>query len=183
MKFTRTLLTAAAAAAFVLPAAAQNTQDPAPPTQQAEQPAATQTAQPQPDTAAPAQQPAEQAAPAQNSSPPRAAAADLAVGAQVLGPNGQPVGTIAQADATGAVVSTGSAQGRLNLDAFFKDDRGLLIGYTRAQFEAAVTGQGGPETDEDDPPATEQPAATQEPAAAEQPAAAEEPAPAADPER
>lgn len=159
MKLTRALLAAAATAAFALPASAQvmtgNQPATTPPVAQPADPAmqapAMQPATQPPvaaDSAQPAHQPTTQTAPAAApalATPPAAVAADLVVGARVLDGQGQPVGTIETADATGAVVTTGNARGRLNLDAFFKDDRGLLIGYTRTQFEALVTGMGGPE--------------------------------------
>jgi hypothetical protein len=109
------LLLAASAAAFAIPAAAQPAQQP---------------------EAKPAQ---EQARPA------RAAAADLVAGAQVIGEDGQPVGRIESRDDGGAVVTTGRARARLNLDAFYKDHRGLLIGYSRSEFETLAGGRGGPE--------------------------------------
>ena len=85
-----------------------------------------------------AQNPAQPTAQAQPAAPVPAAAADLVVGAQVLGSDGQVVGTIEEADAGGAVLNTGTVRGRLALDAFYKDQRGLLIGYSRAELEAAA---------------------------------------------
>ncbi len=149
MKLTRTLLAAVAVSAFAVPAAAQ---DPATSTA----PATQSPVQPGP-AADPAQQPTMQTAPAAPAqaavavSPPApAAAADLVVGAQVIDQQGQPVGTIETADAAGAVVSTGNARGRLNLDAFYKNERGLIIGYSRTEFEALVSGLGGPEAPDAD---------------------------------
>lgn len=124
----RILMAVSAAAAFALPAAAQTQPAPA--------------AQPAPAQAQPAAQVP-------------ATAADLRVGAQVVGPDGHPVGTIAEADATGAVIRSPSAtQGRLNLDAFVKRGSTLVIGYTSTQFEAlaGAAAQGGP--DETEEPAT-----------------------------
>lgn len=196
MKLIRTLYVAAAVSAFAVPAAAQDmTQDPAatppvaqpttPPTEQpvttqppeAQAPAApaaaTSPVQPGP-AATPAEQPTAQTAPAAAAAaapvtaPTAAVAADLTVGAQVFDQQGQAVGTIETADAAGAVVSTGNARGRLNLDAFYKNERGLLIGYSRAQFEGLVTGMGGPEASDD---------------SAHTPAQAEQPAPATAPEQ
>lgn len=88
-----------------------------------------------PAAAQDAGQPASQAQPA---APVPAAAADLVVGAQVIGSDGEVVGTIEEADANGAVVNTGTVRGRLALDGFYKDQRGLLIGYSRAELEAAA---------------------------------------------
>ena len=84
------------------------------------------------------EQQAQPAAQAQPGAPAQATAADLTVGAQVIGSDGQVVGTIEEADATGAVLNTGTVRGRLALDAFYKDQRGLLIGYSRAELEAAA---------------------------------------------
>jgi hypothetical protein len=138
MPFVRMLLAAGAAAAFALPAAAQDANpDPVPPSQQAQQNAAPAAAGPVPATPA-----------------------DLRVGAQVLGPDGQPVGTIAEADGSGAVVRSAAGQGRLALDAFFKGERGIVIGYSRAEFDSLVgggTGRGGPEEPEPAAPATATP--------------------------
>ena len=196
MKLTRTLVAAVAVSAFAVPAAAQDPVAPtapattppvapatAPPAEQPmipANPAATQApAQPGP-AVEPAQQPMTQSAPAAPaqpaataSAPTPAVSADLVVGAQVMDQNGQPVGTIQEADAAGAVVNTGTALGRLNLDAFYKNERGLMIGYSRAQFEGLVSGLGGPET----PDAEETPAPAAEPAPAAQPEAAAPEAP------
>jgi hypothetical protein len=90
-----------------------------------------------------------EAAPADRAGPPRATAADLRVGAQVFGGDGKQVGTVEATDEGGAVVTTGSARARLNLDAFYKSDKGLLIGYSRGEFEAMAGGTGGPEAAEE----------------------------------
>ena len=70
--------------------------------------------------------------------PTEASQADLVAGAEVRGPDGNVVGTIEEPDGEGAVVSTGSARARLPLNNFRKTQRGLIIGVTRAQFEATV---------------------------------------------
>ena len=193
MKLTRTLLAAAAVSAFAVPAAAQ---DPVAPTAPATTPPVAPTTAPpaerpmipaNPAAAQPgvtpeaAQHPTTQTAPAAPAQPATAAvtptpaaAADLVVGAQVMDQNGQPVGTILEADATGAVVDTGNARGRMNLDAFYKNERGLMIGYSRAQFEGLVSGLGGPETPDAEETATP---TTPEPAPAAQPEAAAPEAP------
>jgi glucose/arabinose dehydrogenase len=116
VKLTRLLLAVSALAASTSPAAAQQAQ-----------PAA-----------------AAEAKPAQSASEPaQAAAADLVAGAPVVDGKGQPVGTIESADGGGAVVTTGKARARLNLDAFYKNGRALVIGYTRAQFEELAGGKTG----------------------------------------
>lgn len=86
-------------------------------------------------------QPAQEAAPAEAAEAPAPATvtiADLAEGALVRGSDGNPVGTIESADADGATVTTGPAKLYLRLSNFAKDERGLVIGATRAQFEAAA---------------------------------------------
>ena len=191
MKLTRTLLAAVAVSAFAVPAAAQDPVAPAttppiapataPPAEQPmmqpANPATTAPAQPGPIMApAQPQQPTTQtapAAPAQTNvavtAPVPATAADLVAGAAVMDQEGQAVGTIQEADATGAVVNTGNARGRLNLDAFYKNERGLMIGYSRTEFEGLVSGLGGPETpdaEEATTPATADPAPAPQPEAA-----------------
>lgn len=128
MKLTFSMLAMASAAAFALPAGAQDK----PRAQQAQATAAAQQAQPG-------------GASAEQKEPARAAAGDLVPGAPVVDGKGQAVGTIESADGSGAVVTTGNARARLNLDAFYKNGRALVIGYTRAQFEELAGGQGGPE--------------------------------------
>lgn len=144
MKFFRMLLATGAAAAFALPAAAQ---------------------QPPQNTAPPAAAPATrtQAAPADQSthtgSPVPATAADLQVGRQVLGPDGMTVGTIAETDGSSAVIRSAAGEGRLHIDAFYRGERGIIIGYSSAEFDRlveAATAQGGPADGEEDaaaPPA------------------------------
>jgi hypothetical protein len=66
-------------------------------------------------------------------------------GAQVIGEDGQPVGRIESRDDGGAW-SPGNARARLNLDAFYKDQRGLLIGYSLSGFETLAGGRGGPKS-------------------------------------
>lgn len=68
-----------------------------------------------------------------------ATAADLRTGAQVRDQTGGLVGTIEATDPGGAVVSTGSARARLTLDSFGRNNQGLVIAMTKAQFEAAAT--------------------------------------------
>jgi hypothetical protein len=67
-----------------------------------------------------------------------ATAADLRVGAQVLDQQGAVVGTIETADASGAVLNTGTARGRLAVNSFGRNNRGLVISMTKAQLEAAI---------------------------------------------
>ena len=115
MKLFHVLIAAATGAVLATPAAAQDVAQPA------QDIASAQTAE-----AAPA------AAAAQ------VTLADLVEGAAVRGSDGNPVGTIEFADGEGATVTTGSAKLYLRLNNFSKDEQGLVIGATRAQFEAAA---------------------------------------------
>lgn len=74
------------------------------------------------------------------SAPAFAQAAVVTTGATVYGPDGNAVGTIAKVEGGNAVVSTGAASAALPLDKFGKGDKGLTIGFTKDQFEAAVNG-------------------------------------------
>lgn len=114
MKVFQILTAAAAGAVLATSAAAQEASAPA-------------------QEAAPAE--ATEAAPA---APAPVTLADLAEGAAVRGSDGNPVGTIEFADGEGATVTTGSAKLYLRLNNFLKDEQGLVIGATRAQFEAAA---------------------------------------------
>ena len=123
MKFIFNVLAAASAVALVAPAAAED--------------------QPQAQASAPNQQAAQGGAPGADKGPPQAAAGDLVPGTPVVDGKGQAVGQIESADGSGAVVTTGNARARLNLDAFYKNGRALVIGYTRAQFEELAAGEDG----------------------------------------
>jgi len=73
-----------------------------------------------------------------------ATAADLQTGATVHDTQGGTVGTIESADASGAVVNTGTARARLPLTSFARNDSGLVISLTKAQLEAAASPQANP---------------------------------------
>ena len=63
---------------------------------------------------------------------------DVMVGSKVADIQGVPVGTIESVDADGAVVVTGSGKVKLGLDTLGKNQDGLLVSVTKAQFDAAV---------------------------------------------
>jgi hypothetical protein len=63
---------------------------------------------------------------------------DVTVGSKVADIKGIPVGTIESVDADGAVVVTGSGKVKLGLDTLGKNQDGLLVSVTKAQFDAAV---------------------------------------------
>ena len=69
----------------------------------------------------------------------RATAADLRTGVQVRDQSGGLVGTVETADAGGAVVNTGAARARIVLSSFGRNNQGLVISMTKAQFEAAAS--------------------------------------------
>lgn len=100
------------------------------------------TALPAAAAAAAAQEPqaadAAQSGQAQQAGPQAATMADLTGGTVVRGVEGEVVGTIESADAEGATITSGTHRLRLPLNNFQKDDQGLRIGATRAQFEAAA---------------------------------------------
>ena len=148
MRFRLKLMVGALVIGLPAAAGAQDTtttEEAAPPeatTQQqpAETPAAETSAKPadaaaaQPADAS-AAQPAQQAAAVATK---KAAKEDLKVDAAVLDPKGGAVGKIEKVTATGAVVSTGSARVELALDSFGVGDKGLVIGRTKAELEAAA---------------------------------------------
>jgi len=67
-----------------------------------------------------------------------AAPADIVAGSALTDSKGQPIGTVESVDAEGAVVASGTSRIRLRLDAFGKNKNGLLLGITKAEFDAAV---------------------------------------------
>ena len=67
-----------------------------------------------------------------------ATAVDLTAGASVRDVSGTPVATIERLEADGAVVRAEDRLAKLPLQAFGKDDQGLLLGITADQFKAAI---------------------------------------------
>lgn len=74
--------------------------------------------------------PAAQAAPAAGAAP--------TVGAKVFDVKGGEVGTIEKVDAANAVVFTGTKRATLPVNAFGKNEKGLLISMTQAELNTAV---------------------------------------------
>lgn len=62
------------------------------------------------------------------------------VGAKVFGPEGNEVGTVESVQGDVITVSTGTARAGLPKNAFAMREKGLTIGMTKAQLEAAVSG-------------------------------------------
>lgn len=69
-----------------------------------------------------------------------AAAAAPTVGAKVFDPEGNEVGTVESVQGDVVTVSTGTARAGLPKTAFATREKGLAIGMTKAQLEAAVSG-------------------------------------------
>ena len=67
--------------------------------------------------------------------------ADLPAGATVHDKAGAVVGTVESATAEGAVISTGTVRVRVPIASLGLNARGLLIGMTKAELEAAAAGQ------------------------------------------
>jgi hypothetical protein len=67
-----------------------------------------------------------------------ATAAEVVAGAAVSDSAGAQIGTIVSVDAGGAIILTAVGQARIPLNAFGKNSHGLLLGTTKAQFEATV---------------------------------------------
>lgn len=95
-------------------------------------PAAAEAAQPAPAA------PAATAAPSDNAPTAAATQADLKAGAEVYDTAGVTVGTIQSVTATGAVVASGKLRAEVPTASFAKNAKGLVIGITKAEFEAAV---------------------------------------------
>lgn len=125
---SKTLFLATALA--ILPAGTVFAQEAAAPPAGTEQPA---TAAPDATAAAPAE-----AAPAASAATAAATQADLKAGATVFDSAGATVGTIQSVTATGAVVASGKLRAEIPAASFAKNAQGLVIGITKAEFEAAV---------------------------------------------
>jgi hypothetical protein len=69
-----------------------------------------------------------------------AKAEDLKAGSPIRDKDGLPVGSVASVDAQGVIVDTGTTKIRVPPEAFGKDDAGLLLGISKAQFAELVAG-------------------------------------------
>jgi hypothetical protein len=75
-----------------------------------------------------------------------AAAADVVPGRALRDIKGEPIARVDSVDAQGVIVAAGSTRVRLPLNAFGKDEMGLLLGITADKFRALVvkaTNSGG----------------------------------------
>jgi hypothetical protein len=64
--------------------------------------------------------------------------ADIKAGVEVFDNAGVAVGTVQSVTATGAVVASGKLRAEVPTASFAKNSKGLVIGITKAEFEAAV---------------------------------------------
>ena len=64
--------------------------------------------------------------------------ADVKAGAQVFDQQGGTVGKVDSVDPEGVVVSTGSVRAKIPLSSFGAGSKGLVIGATKAELEAAA---------------------------------------------
>lgn len=78
------------------------------------------------------------------SGPVAALAADLTAGATVRDRDGVQIATVEGLEADGAIVKAGERLAKLPLDAFGKDDNGLLLAVTAAEFQAAIAASSVP---------------------------------------
>lgn len=94
-----------------------------------------------------ASSPAATASQAPAASSPSAAAsgpAQVTAGAQVVDSKGGAVGTITSVNGNVAVVDTGTIKASIPISSFGKSDKGLLLGMTKSELEAAAkSAQGG----------------------------------------
>jgi myo-inositol-hexaphosphate 3-phosphohydrolase len=111
------------------------------PAQQAAPDEPTTATTPQASPTAPATTPAttEQAASAQ---PKAATAADVKAGLSVYDQKGGVVGKIASISGKNAVLDTGTVKASIPISSFAKSDKGLVIGMTKAEIEAAAKKSG-----------------------------------------
>jgi hypothetical protein len=77
-----------------------------------------------------------------------AVASDIVPGSPLRDIKGEPIARVDAVDAQGVIVATGTAKVRLPLNAFGKDQMGLLLGITAGKFRTLVakatgTGSGG----------------------------------------
>ena len=74
----------------------------------------------------------------------KATAADIKAGASVYDQTGALVGKVGLVDKEGAIVNTGKARAKVPLSGFGKNDKGLVIGATKANFDAQAMKQAKP---------------------------------------
>jgi hypothetical protein len=67
-------------------------------------------------------------------------AEDLKAGSPLRDKDGIPIGAVSAVDAEGVIVDTGTTKIRVPAAAFGKDEAGLLLGISKAQFAELVAG-------------------------------------------
>jgi hypothetical protein len=67
--------------------------------------------------------------------------ADLTAGAIVYDKAGAEVGKVESATAEGAVIATGTVRARVPIASLGRNSKGLLVGMTKAELEAAAAAQ------------------------------------------
>ena len=66
----------------------------------------------------------------------KAEKADFKAGASVYGQNGELIGKLESVKADSAVVNTGKTRAEIGSDSFGKNDKGLVLGTTKADLDA-----------------------------------------------
>lgn len=132
---SKTLFLASALAILPAGTAFAQAADSTPP---AAAPSATAEAAPA-DAAAPTAAAPAAAAPTENTPIAPATQADIKAGVPVFDNAGVTVGTVQSVTATGAVVASGKLRAEVPTASFAKNAKGLVIGITKAEFEAAVS--------------------------------------------
>jgi hypothetical protein len=129
-------LTIIAAATIVLPAAA-GAQDTAQDQQSAQQPAAEAATQPGDAAQATAKAQTDTSAKAGGAS--ASTKAEVKAGASVYDSKGKLVGKIDSVDGKSAVLNTGKVQVKVPMSSIARDEKGLAIGMSKAEIEAAAS--------------------------------------------
>ena len=76
----------------------------------------------------------------------KATAADIKAGASVYDESGALVGKVVSVAADGAVVNTGKVRAQIQLSAFAKNDKGLVISATKAELDAQAKAAAKPKS-------------------------------------
>ncbi len=76
----------------------------------------------------------------------KATADDIKAGASVYDQTGALVGKVVSVDKDGAIVNTGKARAKVPLSGFGKNDKGLVISVTKADFDAQVMKEAKPKS-------------------------------------
>jgi hypothetical protein len=66
--------------------------------------------------------------------------ADIVAGSEIRDNKGVPIGKVDRLDADGVVVATTGGRVKIPLDAFGKDDKGLVFAISKAEFDQMLAG-------------------------------------------